>query len=123
LENSESTIHQTHPNTPVNALILVDPRAGLSDHDGPNVSYLADRATYYSGIKNELYEHGINSAGRENIVNTIFESRNQALVRRVLADSGISYLLIINTGKLAADENAVTTEVFRNNEFRILKVK
>jgi hypothetical protein len=51
--------------TSKDSLILVDPRIGLSDYDSPYVSYIADRSTYYSGIKFELESHGINYAGRK----------------------------------------------------------
>ena len=124
LSNDElSALSFLRYSTPKNSLVLVDPSLYLLDYYAPYVSYLADRPAYYSGILNELQEHSIDFSGRQKIVDTIFNNTDEKTVVNQLKESGVSYILLAHTGKLAVIENNVTTEVFRNKNFRILKVK
>jgi hypothetical protein len=117
-----SAIQFLKTKTPDNSLILVDPRSGIFDYDGPYVSYLADRPTYYSGIIDELQAHGLNYNNRQKIVDTIIVNNNETTVADELKESHISYILLASTAHITA-EKSLTSEVFNNQHFKIVKVK
>jgi hypothetical protein len=109
-------------NTPENSVILVDPRAQLTDYDGVYVAYLADRPTYFSGVLNELKSHGIQYYGRERIVNAIFSDTNIQKVRENLTKSKVNYLLLTTPMNLSIPDGILTHEIYRNSDFKLLQV-
>lgn len=121
VDNAElAGLHFLKEKTDKDSLVFIDNKRFSMNNDSPYMSFLANRPVFFSG-KGILDSHGIDTAKRTKIVNTIVTSTNESLVKTLLLENNIDYIYMSSEDSLSVEKSAFVKTVFQNNKVKILK--
>ena len=107
--------------TEKSAIILIDQSYNDMSSDSPYMSFLIDRPIFLLGER-ILRSHGVDASYREQVLNVVLNSNNEASISALLSKNNISYIFLPPNKNLVATRAAYfITPVFRNMKATILK--
>lgn len=106
------------------SLILINnvDKGHWSNANSYYISFLSDRQIFVDG-KGIALDHGVKVEDKILATQSIFESSNSALVKRLLKDNKIDYLYMGSNDNLVAKDINFLIPVFQNQEVKVLKVE
>jgi len=107
--------------TAVNSIFIASPDM-TTEYNSPYIPYMTQRASFLSGIDDELDAHGIDHKKRSELYQEIFTSSDSARVKKIFRANNISYIYIPSAETFpVATTSSWLKVVFNNNDIKIIK--
>jgi len=105
-----------------NSIVFVDNRKFPMSNTSPYISFLTDRPIFLSGL-GILNSHGIDISERLKLAQIVVVSREVEIVKKVLLDNKIKYILMSAQDELPTERTAYFFKnVFQNQRIKILEI-